>query len=143
MKKELWLAAAHVVGVILWVGGLTAVLSLLHVHPRVEEAGRKLLTQLERRLALVMDLGATIAIATGLYRALSRTPNEFGNGGWLHIKLTAVAICILSVHGIARVKIKKYREGDARPLPPVVWILLAAGVLAATILGANKLLMRG
>jgi len=143
MKKELWLSAAHVVGVILWVGGLTGVLALLHVHPRIEEAGRKLLTQLEKRLAMVMDLGATLAIATGLYVALSRTPTEFKNGGWLHIKLTAVVICILSVHGIARAKIKKYSQGDARPLPPTVWILLAAGVLAAAILGANKLLLRG
>lgn len=143
MKKELWLAAAHVVGVILWVGGLTAVLALLHVHPRVEEAGRKLLTQVERRLALVMDLGAALAIGTGLYRALSRTPIEFKNGGWLHIKLTAVVLCVLSVHGIARVKIKKFSGGDARPLPPTVWILLAAGVITAAIFGANKLLMRG
>jgi uncharacterized membrane protein len=143
MKKELWLAAAHVVGVILWVGGLTAVLALLHVHPRIDEAGRKLLTQVEKRFAMLMDLGATLAIAVGLYRALSHTPNEFKNGGWLHIKLTAVVICILSVHGIARAKIKKYSQGDARPLPPVVWILLAAGVITASVLGANKLLLRG
>lgn len=143
MKKELWLAAAHVVGVILWVGGLTAVLALLHVHPRVDEAARKLLSAVERRLALVMDLGATLAIATGLYRALDRTPNEFSNGGWLHVKLTAVVFGVLSVHGLARVKIKKYREGEARPVPPTIWIVLAAGVLVAAVLGANKLLMRG
>jgi uncharacterized membrane protein len=143
MKKELWLAAAHVVGVILWVGGLTAVLALLHVHPRIDEAGRKLLTQLEKRFAALMELGALVAIGTGLYRALSRTPNEFKNGGWLHVKLTVVVICILSVHGIARAKIKKYSQGDARPLPPTVWILLAAGVITAVIFGANKLLMRG
>lgn len=140
MKLDEWIPALHVVGAILWVGGLTAVLSLLHVHPRLEEGSRKLLVGIERRLALAMDLGATLTIVVGLYNAIKW--DQFKNGGWLHIKLTVVVVCLLSVHGIARVKLKKFREGDVRPVPPVVWILLAAGTIVAVVLGANPTLLR-
>jgi len=141
MKFYEWFAALHVVGAVLWVGGLTAVLALLQVHPRVETGSRALLSQVERRLAIVMDLGATLTIAVGLYAAIDT--RQFSNGGWLHIKLTAVVLCILSVHGFARIKIKRYRTGDARPVPPTVWLLLAAGVITAAIFGGNHTLLRG
>jgi uncharacterized membrane protein len=141
MQLYKWFPAIHIVGVVLWLGGLTAVLALLHVHPRVETGSRQLLSSAERKLALMMDLGATLTIAVGLWFAIDT--NQFKNGGWLHIKLTAVVVCILSVHGFARVKIKKYRTGDARPVPPTLWLLLAAGALTAAILGGNQYLMRG
>ncbi len=138
-----WLNAIHVVGAILWVAGLTAVLALLSVHGRVDGVARDTLTRAERAVAMLMDLGATVAIGVGLYRALGVTPTEFGRGAWLHIKLTVVVVGILSVHGLARVKIKQFREGRVRPLPPVVWVVFLASVAAAAILGANVHLMRG
>ncbi len=143
MKTDLWLSALHVVGVIVWVGGLVGVLALLTAHARVDEASRGLMTLVEKRIAIVMDLGATLAIGIGLYKALRHTPNEFKHGPWLHIKLTAVALGVLSVHGFARAKIKKFSRGEVKPVPPVMWILLAAGAGTAAILGANTMLMRG
>ncbi len=143
MKTDLWLSALHIVGVIVWVGGLTAVLALLTAHARVDEISRGLMTLAEKRAALIMDLGATLAIGVGLYKALRHTPNEFKHGPWLHIKLTAVALGVLSVHGVARVKIKKFSRGEIKPVSPVLWLLLAVGVSVAAVLGANKLLMRG
>jgi uncharacterized membrane protein len=141
MQQELWLRVAHVVGAILWVAGLTAVLALLTVHPRVETASRALLSQVERRIAIVMDLGAAVTIAVGLYRAIDT--HQFSNGGWLHVKLTAVVLGLLTAHGLARVKIKRFRTGDARPLPWTVWLLVAVGAGVATTFGAQSLLMRG
>jgi len=141
MNLDAWLPAFHVVGAILWVGGLTAVLALLTIHPRVDESARPTLTAIEKRLALVMDIGSAIAIGIGLWIAIRH--HEFSHGGWLHIKLTAIVFCILSVHGIARAKLKKFSRGDLRPLPPVVWILLLVGVAVASTFGANHTLMRG
>ena len=40
------------------------------------------------------------------------------------------------------VKIKRFANGDLRPVPGAMWILLAAGVLTAVIFGVNKTLMR-
>lgn len=138
-----WITVLHVVGVVLWVGGLIAVLSLLTVLPRVEAAGRDAVVGIGRKVALLMDLGATVAIATGLYRALAVTPNEFTRGGWLHIKLTAVVIGVLAVHGMARARLGKARRGQVASVPAFLWVLLAVGAAAAIALGANPELMRG
>jgi uncharacterized membrane protein len=137
-----WVLAFHVVGDVLWVAGLTAVVTLLQLHPSVDEASRPALTQAQKRLAIVMDVGATLAIAMGLWAALDRVPNAFATGAWLHIKLTAVVFGVLTVHGMARVKIKKFAKGDLKPLPFAVWILLGAGVLTAILFGVNDSLMR-
>lgn len=141
MKLDAWLPAFHMVGVILWVGGLTACLALLTIHPKVAEASRATLTEAEKRLAILMEVGSAAAIGFGLWMAIKY--DHFSNGGWLHVKLTAVVFCVLSVHGIARAKIKKFAKGDLKPLPPVMWLLLLVGVTVAAIFGANKLLMRG
>jgi hypothetical protein len=54
-----------------------------------------------------------------------------------------VVVGVLSVHGFARVKIKKFRTGDiSRPVPAAMWLILAAGVITAAIFGANQTLMR-
>lgn len=143
MKTDYWLLALHVVGVIVWVGGLTAVMALLTAHARVDEGSRGTLTMVEKRIAIVMDLGATLAIGLGLYLALRHTPNEFKHGPWLHIKLTAVVAGVLSTHGWVRVRIKKNARGEVKPVPVALWILLAAGAGTAAILGANTLLLRG
>jgi len=142
METEFWLLAVHVIGVILWVAGLTAALAMLHVHPQGEEKSRALLTAAERRVGILMDLGATAAIASGLKMAIWGTINQFTNGSWLHIKLTAVVVCVLSVHGFTRVKIKKFRQGDLRPVPAFMYLLLAAGVVIAAVLGADLDLLR-
>jgi uncharacterized membrane protein len=106
-------------------------------------AARDATVGLARRLALVMDLGATLAIAMGLWRALKVVPTEFANGGWLHMKLTAVVVCILSVHGLARARLGRLRRGEAAIVPAWAWAVLAVGVLAAITLGSNKALLRG
>ena len=137
-----WVLVVHVVGFVLWVGGMLACMALLHVHSRVEEPARGALTATEKRMAIIMDLGATLAIVCGLLLALKGPVNEFKHGSWLHIKLTAVVLGLLSSHGIVRAKIKKFSRGDIKPLS--TWmpsIALAAAAIAAT-LGANVTLLR-
>lgn len=142
MKFDLWFATLHVVGIVLWVGGLTSVLALLHVHVQADGKVREVLTGVERRVAMLMDLGATLTIATGLYRAFTVVPNAFKTGAWLHIKLTVVVLGLLSVHGMARVKIKKFGRGELKPVPPLMYGLLAIAVIAAATLGGNPELLR-
>ena len=135
-----WVLVGHVFGFVTWIGGLLACISLLHVHTRVGDDARAALTKVERSTAMLMDLGATLAIVTGLAMAIET--HEFGHGAWLHVKLTAVVIGVLSVHGFVRVKVKKFRNGDLREVPAAVWLALVAGVLIAAILGANQTLLR-
>jgi len=137
-----WVLVGHVFGFVVWIGGLLTCISLLHVHPRVEESHRAALTKTERSVAMLMDMGATLAIVCGLLLALDVAQNEFTNGAWLHVKLTAVVLGILSSHGIVRAKIKKFSRGEITPLPRWLPMLVLAAAAVAIALGANGSLLR-
>lgn len=140
-----WLRVGHVLGFVLWIGGMLALLQLLRVHGVVEGAARDVLVRHERKMAIVMDAGATLAMICGLWMALDRTPTLFSAkhyGAWLHVKLSIVVVAILGVHGWSRVKVKKFRKGEVQPVPQaVVWIVLAAAA-AIILLGAHHGLLR-
>ena len=123
---------AHVFGFIPWVAGLATLLHLLHVHPWVDEANRKPLAITEKRVAMLMDLGALLAIAAGLRLALGTTPTAFATGAWLHVKLTIVAIGIVGLHGFVRVKVRKFRDGEIKPISPLLSLTRALEILSWT-----------
>ena len=137
-----WVLIAHVFGFVTWIGGLLAAIALLHVHSRVEDAARAALSATERQVATLMDLGATLAIGGGLLLALKGPVNEFSHGAWLHVKLTAVVLGILSSHGIVRAKIKKFSRGEIKPVSRWLPSLVLAGAAVAIALGANQSLLR-
>jgi uncharacterized membrane protein len=140
-----WLRVGHIVGFVSWIAGMVAVLQLLRVHGMVEGAAREALARTERKTAIVMDIGATIAILCGLWLALDYPApphNAFKMGAWLHVKLTIVAIVLLGIHGWSRAQIKRFRHGKVRAVPGwlTIVVLLAAIVIIA--LGANPDLLR-
>jgi uncharacterized membrane protein len=137
-----WLRVGHVLGFVLWIGGMLAVLQLLRVHGAVEGAARDVLARHERKMAVVMDVGATLTMVCGFVTALGGSINYFKTGAWLHIKLTLVAVAIIGVHGWTRAQVRKFRKGQVRPVPvAVVWIVLAASA-AIIMLGAHHGLLR-
>ncbi len=139
---RVWLRVGHVVGFVLWIGGLVAVLQLLRVHGAVEGAARDVLARHERKMAVLMDAGATLTLVCGFVTALGGTTNYFKTGAWLHIKVTLVAIVIVGVHGWSRATVRKFRKGDVRPVSPgLTWAVLiaAAGII---LLGAHHGLLR-
>ncbi|MEM9488405.1 MAG: CopD family protein [Myxococcota bacterium] len=132
-----WIKAGHAVGFLLWTGGLLACIQLLIAHAGAGSEGRGHLVVTARKTAMIMDMGALLAMVAGFYLALATTPNQFTNGGWLHIKLTVVVLGLLGLHGFVRVKIRKYRNGDVRALPgfvlPVTLLVVSALVLTASL----------
>jgi protoporphyrinogen IX oxidase len=137
-----WLRVAHVFGFVVWIGGMLSCLSLLHVHTLVDGVARESLTRVEKSVAMLMDLGATVAIAAGLTMALESTPNAFKTGAWLHVKLTVVALGLLSAHGIVRARIKQFSRGQIKPLPRWLFTAVLAAVAVIIALGANPTLLR-
>jgi uncharacterized membrane protein len=141
-----WLHVAHILGFTAWIGGLLAVAALLRAHEGADAASRPGVITAARNMALVMDLGATLAIAVGLIVAFKapQFPNTaFKTGGWLHIKLLVVVLGLVVPHGMMRAKIGKLRRGTqtaalATWVIPV--ILLAAAVVIT--LGAHPTLLR-
>lgn len=136
-----WLLTGHLIGVLLWVGGLFSTYWLLRIHAQAPKDVYEKLTLMERSLALAMDLAATLAIVTGLVMALSKGPTHptsnlfaFPHSGWFHLKVTLVVLGILPVHGIVRAKIGKFGRGQVTGIPQWLWSLLLAAICGIVIL---------
>lgn len=137
-----WLLVGHILGFVAWIGGMIATLYLLRVHAIVEGPARDVCARQERRTALIMDLGATLAMANGFILAFGTTPTAFATGGWLHIKLTVVALTIFAIHGMTRAKVGKFRRGEIKPLPRALPYVVLVGAVVSIVLGAHKELLR-
>lgn len=131
-----WVKSGHLIGVILWMGGLFTVYWLLRMHANVAKEMHEKFTLMERSLALMMDLAATLAVGCGIAMIFGQTPNFLAqpHHGWFHIKLTVVVLGVLSVHGMIRARVGKFGRGQVAPVPPWIWTVLLASVMAIMIL---------
>jgi uncharacterized membrane protein len=127
-----WLLTAHLLGVILWLGGLFSVYWLLRMHVHAPKDAHEKLILMERSIALMMDIAAAVAIGCGIAIALYPL-NLFTVKpvAWLHLKLTAIVLGILPVHGMVRARIKKFGQGEIKPVPQWLWSLLLLGITIA------------
>ncbi|HUH01527.1 MAG TPA: CopD family protein [Kofleriaceae bacterium] len=128
-----WVRAGHIFGFIMWVGTMFGLYQVMFAHGRTDEAGRKGLLELERAMAMAMDVGALIAIGTGVAMLLLVEPSYLKQP-WMHIKLTLVVVGMLGAHGYARVKVRKLREGSTDTPPPAIFGLLNLFLIAIIIM---------
>jgi putative membrane protein len=147
-KIYLWLKAAHLIALFLWIGGLFAIYWMLRLHVHAPKDAREKLTLMERSIALSADIAATIAIVTGLGMALAHSGTHptttlftAPGSGWFHIKLTIVVLGILPVHGMLRAKIKKFGQGNITPVPSWLWSLFLVALTVIVILAIRGPLM--
>jgi putative membrane protein len=134
----MWVLAAHLIGVFLWIGGLFTTYWLLRIHVNAPKDALEKLILMERSLALMMDIAATLAIGTGLYLAISIHLFTMPHSGWFHAKLAVVILGILSVHGMVRAKVGKLSRGVQTNVPQWAWSLLLASLCAIVILVVKK-----
>ena len=136
MELHAWLLVGHLLGVVLWIAGMTAVYWLLRIHTQTPASVNDKLVLMERSLALMMDIAATLAIGCGLGLAFNQTPNIFARpgAGWFHIKLTIVVLGILSTHGMIRARVAKFSRGEQPTVPNWIWSVLLISVTAILIL---------
>ncbi len=131
---------AHVLGMVLWISGLTAIYWMLRFHDHAPKSSHEQLTLQERALALATDIAATVTIGCGVAMAVSPI-NLFAThgNGWLHVKLAAIILLILPVHGMLRGRIKKYSQGDLKTVPNWMWSMLLVGVTVAVFAVVTRL----
>jgi uncharacterized membrane protein len=131
-----WVKSGHLIGVVLWIGGLFSVYWLLRMHASAPKGMLDKFTLMERSIALMMDLGAALAIGCGIAMIFGQTPNFLvqPHHGWFHIKLTIVVLGVLSVHGMVRAKVGKFSRGLISPVPGWAWSVLLVSVVAILIL---------
>ena len=123
--------ALHVYGAFMWIGGLLALtLFLAAIKAEPDVAARTRLGKYARRIAMLPDIGATLAILFGLHSLFAL---KLYKAPYMHIKLTLVVV-LIALHGLLRVKTKRAAEGADATLPgfvPALLSLVALGILAA------------
>ncbi len=136
-----WLKAGHIIGVLLWIGGLSTVYWILRFHTQAPPEVNDKLVLMERSLALAMDLAAALAIGCGIAMAVSHggthpTTSLFAapGAGWFHIKLAVVVLGVLSTHGMIRARVGKFSRGQKPTVPQWLWSLLLVSIVVITIL---------
>lgn len=91
----LWCKALHIIFMVTWFAGLFYLPRLFVYHANTQEAaGHQRFIVMERKLFAIMTLGAalTVFFGLGLIGMIGMS------GGWLHAKLSCVAL-LLAYHG--------------------------------------------
>ena len=132
----------HLLGAVLWTGGLLALSRALMAVARQPVAMRPGLLYLGGRLNILALVGALLSLSSGLYQLSQWPDGSFRHAGWLHTKLTLISVLFV-VHGLCWSKLQKWRtasadaalpRGPAAALHGIVGLALI-GVLLAVYLG--------
>ena len=133
-----WLKAAHLIGVFIWIGSMFVVYWLLRFHSHAPKDAHEKLLLSERSMALMMDIGATLAMGCGIalifYQPVMQV-SIFAQkpAGWFHIKLTIIVLGLLSSHGMLRARLKKFSEGKIAAVPSWMWSVILLSVVSILI----------
>ena len=93
-----WLLGFHLIGVVLWMGGLLTFSRIMGYHSKEAPAVRPRFSFLEGRLnGLVALPGAILTILFGVLMTVDYGRAWFRVAMWLHIKLTLV-IVVAAIH---------------------------------------------
>jgi len=122
MSPELlrWLLVGHVYGFMMWTGLLFAQLHILRAHAQANGEAQEAFTTLEKGGAIAMDIGATIALVFGVLLIVLPEGGTalFKGGGFVHAKLTYVAVLVLN-HELVRRLIQARMSGKGKA--PAAW----------------------
>jgi putative membrane protein len=141
MMARGWLLGFHLIGIVLWMGGLLAFSRVLGYHSKELPSVRPRYTFIEGRLNyLVAWPGALLSIVFGVLLTWQHGRAWFDVALWLHVKL-ALVVAVLIIHIV--LSVKHYQIRRAHPSQPLsralyaslhgmVGLLLIAIVLLAT-----------
>lgn len=118
---------AHVLMVMAWVAGIFYLPRIFVHYAEGQRAGEDVrrLKVMARKLYHFMSAMAVLAIVTGGWMWLG-----FGvTGGWLHAKLTMVAL-LIGFHIAMRVLMKRMQSDGAMPSPTALRLLNEAPLIA-------------
>jgi uncharacterized integral membrane protein (TIGR00701 family) len=116
-----WILALHIIGIIVWMGGLSMLSRLLGFHAEQQSAEvRKTLQRFEHRSYFWAVMAAfALTLGTGLYMLFAKgngIAHYVGSGSpWgatFHAKLTLVVVLIVLDHLVMRKMKKLHREDE-------------------------------
>lgn len=119
----------HLIGVFLWVGGMFEVARLLRFRDVESDATfRGKLAQKARRVAILPDVGMTLALVGGVYMLLAHD-RLLLKQPYMHVKLTLAAAAI-GLQVFWRVKAKRAATGAGGEFPRALFPVLGLVVVA-------------
>ncbi len=110
-----WLLVVHIVGIVMWVGGLMIVTLIFAQHSQESSPEAKAsLALLEGKLFTSMaGPGALLALLSGV-GLIATNPHYYLHAPWLHLKLSLVLILII-LHGVAVRRLVAFKQGSNIP----------------------------
>lgn len=93
-----WIKAWHVIFMVTWFAGLFYLPRLFVYHAACDDApGRERFKVMERKLFIIMTLGAIGTAIFGVWLLVGYAWEAFRSSGWLHVKMTLV-IGLIAYH---------------------------------------------
>ncbi len=109
----LWIQAFHVIFMVTWFAGLFYLPRLFVYHADTTDAiSLDRFCVMERRLSILMSIGAALTIAFGLWLLWHLGLSWLSGSGWMHTKLLLV-VGLVGYHGWCQVQVKRFRERRA------------------------------
>ena len=106
----LYVKALHVIFMVTWFAGLFYLPRLFVHHAMTTDAATKERFKImERKLAVMMDIGATLTMVFGFWLLFSYGWSQYHKMGWLHVKLTMVAL-LVAYHVWCRMLVRDFRN---------------------------------
>jgi putative membrane protein len=133
----LYTKTVHIFGTLMWIGCLFGLYQVIFTHGKTDEAGRKVISELESKMAMAMDIGLLITLGGGIALIFGIGASIVMKQPWIHIKLTMVAL-LIAAHVYARIKVKKFRGGDTSTPPEALFALLNLFLVGILIMAIVK-----
>jgi len=108
-----WMLLVHVLGIVMWVGGLMITTQVLMQHAQEpSKEAREGLGRLEVKLRKSMsNPGAILTVLSGVV-LVALNPSYYLHARWLHLKL-AFVLLLLVLHWVTVARAKAFRAGQA------------------------------
>jgi len=135
-----WVKALHIIFMVTWFAGLFYLPRLFVYHADTsDDAGQRRFCIMERRLSVLMSIGAALTILFGLWLIILYGGSWFAAQGWLHAKL-ALVLALIGFHGWCQIHVRRFRRqrntrsaGHYRLMNEVPSLLLAVIVILAVV----------
>lgn len=106
----LWIKAFHIIFMVTWFAGLFYLPRLFVYHAAAtDQIGRQRFCVMEKRLSILMSIGAALTILLGAWLLVLLGGNWLAHNPWMHAKLALVVLLVI-YHGWCQIQVKKFRH---------------------------------
>ena len=126
-----WIKVAHLLGLILWMGGFLVLTQILRRHLEEATQVQEHLVSIEQQIAQTVNIGAGLTLVTGILLIL-QSPAVYLTAGWLHAKLLFV-LGLFILHGRMLRKMRMIHQNPSQVNAGEFGMLHGLGALLLTV----------